>query len=392
MYDIHVGEQKSLVFPIMCNAYVSIGYDDNIPDIEGTPSDTTDDVPYGLWAHEGDFSFEAIVTPYDINGESSSRDRANAQPEKVMPNTVSTVAGQSNTIVNQSDYYLSLTGDGRLNHQMTIFNNTKFSVSLMNTTTTTINQPAEYKIRVTFDQFETYAAIVDSSTVITASKARMDVLQASTIFDEERGFNEDGFRTFDDIGIVYPSQANSGQADINIGLNYVDYANLPVGSELFTRDGFTYTSLGTILSFPSSNTLRMSQDLTSNLTTSPVTNLFVESYKEPKYIDNTHHIAVSYLESAKLVQIFYNGLLVGSGTRNSSSPAFVFDRSRCLIGRASNSVSNAENYAFTARQFMGEIHELCIEKMYKTKYSYMHGLLPKFSETLLYLRFEEVDL
>ena len=120
MYDIHVGEQKSLVFPIMCNAYVSIGYEDNIPDIEGTPSDTTDDIPYGLWAHEGDFSFEAIVTPYDINGESIARDRANSEPEKVMPNGVTSG-------VSQSDFYLDETSaTGRLNHEMMIFYNSKF--------------------------------------------------------------------------------------------------------------------------------------------------------------------------------------------------------------------------------------------------------------------------
>ena len=385
MYDIHVGEQKSLVFPIMCNAYVSIGYEDNIPDIEGTPSDTTDDVPYGLWAHEGDFSFEAIVTPYDINGEDIDMTRTRTTdllPDKMMPNGVSSGTDQAN-------FYLAKTGNGRLNHEMMIFYNSKFSVSLMNTTTTTINQPAEYKIRVSF--YDSPTVNIDSSTVITASKERMDVLQVG-VFEITKGFNENGFRIFDDIGRVWPSQANSGQADINIALHYSDWDNFPVGTELFTRDGFTYTSLGTILSFPSTNTVRMSQNLTSNLTASPHTRLFVESYKEPKYVDNTHHIAVSYLESAKLVQIFYNGKLVGSGTRHSSSPAFVFDRSDFLLGRATIATTQTENYAYTAKQFMGEMHEMGIEKTYKTKYPYIHSLLPKFDETLLYLRFEEVDL
>ena len=391
MYDIHVGEQKSLVFPIMCNAYVSIGYEDNIPDIEGTPSDTTDDVPYGLWAHEGDFSFEAIVTPYDINGESVPRDKANTQPEKVMPNTVSTVANQDNSIVNQSDYYLSLTGNGRLNHEMCIFHNDKLTITLMNTTTTTINQPAEYKIRVTFDQFESYAAIVDSSTVITASKERVERLNNTNYNTYLDGFNEEGFRVFDNICRVGLVAAASGQKVIRVGHtnNAGGHAYMPVGTELFTRDEFTYTSIGTIDSV-STNDLTMSANLTSTL--SALTYLYVETFKEPKYIGNTHHIGISYSETAKLVQIFYNGKLVGSGTRHSSSPAFVFDRSDFLIGRASSSVSTAENYAYTAKQFMGEMHEMCIEKTYKTRYTHMQSLLPKFNETLLYLRFEEVEL
>ena len=383
MYDVHVGERKSLVFPIMCNAYVSIGYADNIPDIAGTPSDTTDDVPYGLWAHEGDFSFEAIVTPYDINGEALPRDRSNSVPDKVMP------FGASGT--SQSNHVLSETGDGRLNHEMIIFYSSRFSVSLMNTTTTAINQPAEYKIRVSFHDGPTVN--IDSSTVITASKERLEILGNNKYNNLSDGFNEDGYRIFDNIGQNSLVTSSAGQPDINVSLNTAiigDYTNyLPVGSEVFTRDGFTYTSLGTIQSI-SSNTLTMSQNLTASLTNG--TQLYVESFKEPKYINNTHHIGVSYLEAGKLVNIFYNGILVGSGTRNSSTDEFIFGRSDCLIGRENTDNLNTSNYGYTAKQFMGEMHEMCIENTYRNKYSHFHTLLPKFEQTLLYLRFEEVDL
>ena len=385
MYDIHVGEQKSLMFPIMCNAYVSIGYDDNIPDVESTPSDTTDDIPYGLWAHEGDFSFEAIVTPYDINGEALPRDRNNSVPDKVMPNGVTSGSSQSN-------FTLSKTGDGRLNHEMIILHNTRFSVSLVNTTTTTINQPAEYKIRVAFHDGPTVN--IDSSTIITASKERLSNLGNLKYNSQIDGFDENGYRVFDNIGQNSLVTSSSGQTDINISLNSAisgDYTNyLPVGSELFTRDDFTYTSLGTILSFPSGNVVRMSQNLTTTLTNG--VQLYVESFKEPKYIENTHHIAVSYLEIGKFVNIFYNGNLVCSGTRNSATDAFVFERDDFLIGRVNTDNTNLSNYAYTAKQFMGEIHEMCFENAYKNKYTNTNTLLPKFNETLLYLRFEEVDL
>ena len=383
MYDVHVGEQKSLVFPIMCNAFVSIGYSDNIPDVEGTPSDTTDDIPYGLWAHEGDFSFEAIVTPYDINGEALARSRANSQPEKVMP------FGASGT--SQSNYVLSETGEGRLNHEMIIFHNTRLSISLVNTTTTTINQPSEYKIRVSFHDGPTVN--IDSSTVITASKERLDTLGDTTYKEEIDGFNENGYKVFDNVGQNSLVTSSAGQPDINFSLNagvsavFTDF--IPVGSELFLRDGFTFTSLGTVLSFPGGNAVRMSQNLTADLTNG--TDIYIESFKEPKYIENTHHIAVSYLDSAKLANIFYNGRLVGSGKRTSND-AFVFERSDFLIGRENTNNLNTSNYGYTAKQFMGEMHEMCFERVYKNKYSNFNTLLPKFDETLLYLRFEEVDL
>ena len=62
MYEVLTGKQRSLVFPIMCNAFVKLDYSDNIPDTNSN-TDTSDDIAYGLWAHEGSFSFEGIVTP-----------------------------------------------------------------------------------------------------------------------------------------------------------------------------------------------------------------------------------------------------------------------------------------------------------------------------------------
>ena len=69
MYEVLTGKQRSLVFPIMCNAFVKMDYSDNVPNTGD--SATYDDVGYGLWAHEGSFSFEALITPYDINGNNA---------------------------------------------------------------------------------------------------------------------------------------------------------------------------------------------------------------------------------------------------------------------------------------------------------------------------------
>ena len=41
---------------------------------------------------------------------------------------------------------------------------------------------------------------------------------------------------------------------------------------------------------------------------------------------------------------------------------------------------------------MGEIHELSIERKAKKEITFTNSLFPEIDETLLYLRFEEVDL
>ena len=66
-YSIFTGKQRSLVFPVMCNAFATIDYSENVPDSGGN-SDTSDDVCYCIWAHEGDFTFQAVFSQYDING------------------------------------------------------------------------------------------------------------------------------------------------------------------------------------------------------------------------------------------------------------------------------------------------------------------------------------
>jgi len=41
---------------------------------------------------------------------------------------------------------------------------------------------------------------------------------------------------------------------------------------------------------------------------------------------------------------------------------------------------------------MGEMHELAITKAQRKRFPYVLNLLPNYDDTLLYLRFEEVDL
>ena len=126
MYDVFIGKQRSLVFPIMCNAHVSIPYASNIPDIGS--SGTSDDVPYGLWAHTDSFTFEAIFTPYDVNGMGATglRGRTVQQDsEYVMPQ-----GGAGSLGSTLSESYLG-TNLRRLNYEMCLFHNDNFRVNLV---------------------------------------------------------------------------------------------------------------------------------------------------------------------------------------------------------------------------------------------------------------------
>ena len=117
------------------------------------------------------------------------------------------------------------------------------------------------------------------------------------------------------------------------------------------------------------------------------TEIYAETLKEPTYVDNMHHIAVSFNQTKNTINMFYNRRLVFSGEHTKKS-SFSFARTNCLLGQ----VSETDSGASTNKQFMGEIHEFSIERKAKKEITFTNSLFPEIDETLLYLRFEEVDL
>ena len=55
--QLYIGEKNALTFPVMCDGYLRIDYSDEIAN-----------EPYGIFEHEDSFTVEAIITPFDING------------------------------------------------------------------------------------------------------------------------------------------------------------------------------------------------------------------------------------------------------------------------------------------------------------------------------------
>jgi len=139
MPGVFVGETKSLVFPVMCDGYLQLKY---LEKNENTSVDLA--LREGVWGHTDSFSIEAVITPYDVNGYGSSGSTSIGvgDSEKTPPSVNSDNSSKTDYM---SEDYFSTT---RLDRKLMIFHNANFQFYLENTTTTNVNQPAEYRLGV----------------------------------------------------------------------------------------------------------------------------------------------------------------------------------------------------------------------------------------------------
>lgn len=391
-YSIFTGNQRSLVFPVMCNAFVTIPYSENVVDSGGN-SISSDDVPYGIWAHEGDFTFEAIVTPYDINGYGTS----STQGYNRIPSGGSLTGSSTNTssssvkimpAVNEggtgsnfeSELYLSSTA--RLTHEMRLFHSTHFQVSLVNDTQHNENQPAQYKIKVGLKLGS--ASIEEFTSPIVISANQLSKYKYS-VSSDIHGFNQDGLYEFEPVTEI------TGVSGKVLTVNSKTYLFEGSKQEVFIRSGNKFVSLGTIDSISGNNVTLDNTPSVTVSTTAPDNTLFLRAIQDPLYINDLHHIACSWANDEKELSIYYNGNLVKVGTHTQTT-AFSFAREDFVIGQADNAIRTGSGSAVTNKQFMGEVHELAISKGRTKDFIGKYNLLPTFDDLLIYLRFEEVDL
>ncbi len=377
MYDVFIGKQRSLVFPIMCNAHVAIPYSANIPDIGS--AGTSDDVPYGLWAHTDSFTFETIFTPYDINGTGATglRGRSAQQlSDFVMPQ------GGSGT---PSEEYLGVSL--RRQHEMCLFHNDKFRVTLLNSQLTQQNQPAEYKVKV-YLTIGSNQDVFTTDTLIAAAGSKAWTFGSNHVNYNLSGFNADGRMVYDSVASLTNAHTSGTQIDVRTSAYHGSRALTDIffaGQKVYTRSGFTFTEIGTIASGGVSST-----QLTFTSGVSAIadeTELYVDTFKEPKYVENMHHLAVVFSAVNNSIKVFFNRRLV-LDAKHTENTAFEFSRTDFIIGKNTTSDNNAS----TDMQFMGELHEMAIQGISKENFLSTNTLYPFFDETLLYLRFEEVDL
>lgn len=366
MQTVTIGKKQGLVFPIFANGCVKIDYRDNIPDIE-SDSLTGTDVPYGIWGHKGSFTFDALITPYEINGSPS--DIVNSK--KAMP---------------KSDGHWT-NRNYSANHEMAIFHSTKLKIFLDNNSsiTSNYNNPASYGIKVQLTTASTTTTLI-SNNLIHPSIAQPLTYSADILTG---GFNSQGRLTHSKTETLGGS-AHGGSTTFTSGTSPASDLYY-LGEELFTRSGFNVTSIGTITNL-SGTTVTLSgtpSSLNSQI-------IYREAPKEATYVDNVCHIGVSFDNKTKKLDILFNGKVVKSET-HSENTDFQLDAEDLFLGangvnhyQGKGGVVSSANLSDTNAQFYGVLHEVNYSK--GTKSSYDAGILePIFQNSLLFLTFEEVD-
>lgn len=378
MYEILAGKQRSLVFPVLCNGYATIDYSDNVADTSGDAS-TTDDIAYGIWDHEGGFTFEATVTPYEINGygtHSSLSAPSYTHHKKAMPALSQSVYDAGNDNQFQSELYLSRTA--RLTHEMMLFYNTNFQISLLNATLHNENQPAEYKIQVRLKLGSTTETFTSPKVILPSLTQQYFYTTGNHL----EGFNGQGRFSHSKRGTI------SGHSGATFTVNVASSLFGGDKQEIFIRDGFNFTSLGTINSVVS-NTVTLTNSYSPTIPDG--TAFFLVAKRNATYAENFYHIACAYNDVSQTLKIYLNNREVFSGS-HTQTDTFVFSKEDFFIG-ANGSGATGAGSATTNKQFMGEIHELAVSNTQRRNFNTsLNNLLPNYDNTLLYLRFEEVDL
>ena len=341
-YTVFSKDRKSLQFPVMCDGYITIPrFDGDTPNQE-----------IGLWAHSGGFSFEAVLTPYDVNGN----------PD-IFSDTQKSLSRGTKGVA-----YLPQAN--RTQVSMNVFHNTNFTLELVNKENyANPTLPAKYSIRVTLRISSTDTTLESGAVILPTSIDDSSLSPTDYLYSNHGAFAKKSSRTVSSSSHTANTVTLGGTPDFGSGYTF------------YKSDG---TSLG-VVSSVSTNTLTL-PDFSSSDAPSNGSTVYYSLPKEPLYVNSPHHIAFSYTADG-LMQIFYNGELVASGT-HSVGGNFSMDNSDCYIGQDPASSYSSRRLS----QFMGELHELSIMGISKTQFKSTNTLYPLFKDTLLYMDFEEANL
>ena len=203
----HVGDTRALVFPVMCNGYLQLDYSEN----------SNSNYKHNLWGHKDEgFTFEAIVSPYDVNGighRTTGLGRLDSTKTPPSPNLL--LDDHADTTSNYQS--VSYFGSGRNTHKMMLFHNPNFQFYLENTTSSNFNQPAEYKLVCKLiSGSKTHT--VETDAVITSSNRLKG-------YYDSAGFYENGRLVTDKTELSTTATTANEQATITIGGNLDSFTN-----------------------------------------------------------------------------------------------------------------------------------------------------------------------
>ncbi len=345
---VYSKDRKSLQFPANCDGYLQVPY-------------TAGHQKTGIWGHSGGFTFEAVITPYDVNGNSNTLYNGSIKS-----------LGQG---AKGLDYF---SDSARLGSEMVIFYNSNIKVVLENTASVTSNQPAEYAIKF-------YLTIGGTTTTLGSDTVIASSIAENSSLDPTNYRYDNHTPTFQKYDATIAS-VNTGSGTVTVS----DTSPFNAYEVLYTSGGVNLGILSGINS--STKVLTFAGGLTSDEGTaiSAASNggLWHLAYKDALYVEVPHHIAVSYNPSGGRMNIFYDGQLVKTGV-HSAGGNFSLAESDINIGQQSDA-STAQNKRKS--QFMGEMHEMVFLNRYKKGVSSTNTLTPFYGDVLLYFDFEEVNL
>lgn len=334
MSGAFIGENKALVFPVMCDAYIKVPYLSHHQTSGTTGGDVDDPIHerIGIYAHQNSFSIQTLVTPYDVNGFGTYQGYSDGSTthyegvltsEKTIPCSADSLTA-INVNKRQSSQYL--TYEQRKTHKMMLFYNSKAQLYLQNTTGGTRNTPAEYKIvfGVTVTKGATTTeTLLSTDAVITARNKLYGFMKASST---------DVYSTGDDstfLRRIHTSISLSGTTSSDS--NLINSDMVEVGSKLYNGSG---TLVATVASRNLANGV-----LTFTASASHSGALYTDQPREATYLNGIYKISASFNLDGTM-SIFVNGILIKSGKHSlatgSAALTFNFEPEDCFIGQNPN--------------------------------------------------------
>ena len=384
MYRLLTGKQRSLVFPVMCNAFVKIDYSDNIPRGVDDAFTTDDDVRYGIWNHKDSFTIETTLTPYDINGYGLTTSvPSTTNSKKMMAGISKTILDSSSDREQRTSYrYLNDTNKygtaSTLNgYEMRIFHSEEVKLSLLNASEHGFNNPSEYRIKFEVDIDGTDVSLT-SPIVISPIFGKPQ--KGSVVLE---GFDSEGKVKYQSAtsASITGNALTTIEFDANVESDFHDE------QKIYARDGFDFTEIGIVNSVSGSVvTLKSNANVASGSLIGE--KIFIPTTKNPFYVNQVHHIAATFNDLTRQMRIYYGGKLVAS-TDHTSTAEFSFSQADMFLG-ANGVGATGRDTSHTNNQFMGEMHEFAFTNGARETFD-LASLNPRFAELLLYFRFEEVD-
>lgn len=339
--NVYVGESRKLVFPVMCDGFLKIEYDNT----------NTTTSKGNFWNHSDSFIFETIITPYDVNGFGHETDSSKDTLDSIKT-PPSPITGETLSNFESGVFF----GSNRFTHKMMLFYNEYFQVYLENTTTHNFNQPAEYKIVV---------KVADDST--------SDTISTDTVIKSINTLH--GFYDADGYYVDNTTSLTKLQGDTTESSNTITFPNgaanvakITVGSELFNSSG---VSLGLVTAKPTTTTVTVAD--ASNHTAA----IYVSQPREAFYTEQLFKISCVYNKGGS-IDIYLNNSLIKSQDLSNVS-TFAFKADDAFIGKDGTN-SNT--------QFMGELYETSLSKG-NTPSQSLTTLSPSYSNILFYYTFGE---